>query len=125
MVATRAKTGRFLYPLPRQWIIDILQGRLLVFATLNVGRIAEALEEAGFKTAQASGKTYIRIFTEVETDRGRLVVEVPALNENITQMVMEGRSIEHIVLAVRSVSEGLQEQLAEKFRDEVSDSMPP
>lgn len=92
----------YLYPLPRSAVLDLLHARLLLFSLLNLGRVAAALEKAGFrvempKTDSEYRRSPLRIFTEVEVGPRRLRVELGGLHIPITEMIMEASSSSSIV----------------------------
>ena len=77
----------YLYPLPRAWILDILQGRLVLLSVLNVGRVAVALENEGLRTADARGRTYLRVFSDIDLDGALYAMKMPSINDGITRIV--------------------------------------
>lgn len=101
----------FLYPLPRSWIIDILRGRLVVIAVLNVGRLAESLEQAGFRTEAGRHGDFIRVLADVEVDGGKYLVELAPLNENITEAIMEALPLAVVTDAATTMLEVLRDQM--------------
>ena len=107
----------YLYPIPRPWVVDILRGRLVVFALFNPGRVAEALEAVGLRTDDGKGNAYLRAFAEVEASGARFLVELP-LGDNITEMVMEARALAGLVAVADTLVAAMQEQLPTMMRDE-------
>lgn len=106
-----------LYPLPRNWIVDILRGRLLLFAMFNPGRVAEELEAVGLRTQDGKGKAYLRVFAEVKVGGASYLAEIP-LGDNITEMVMEARALARVIEAAETLAEGIQDQLPEMMRED-------
>jgi hypothetical protein len=116
---THAGPNRFLpyylYPLPRRWVVDILRGRLVVFALLNPGRVGEALETLGVRTEGGKGERYLRALAELEAGGARFLVDLP-LDDNITEMVMEARPLADILDIAETLIEGMREQLPGMLR---------
>ena len=116
---TQAGPSRFLpyylYPIPRGWVVDILRGRLVVFALLNPGRIGEALETLGVRAEGGEGKRYLRALAEVEAGGARFLVDLP-LDDNITEMVMEARPLADVLDVAETLIEGMREQLPAMMR---------
>jgi hypothetical protein len=103
----------FLYPLPRSAIFDLLHGRLLIFSLLNVGRLADAVERAGFRVemlTQSSG-VYLKVFTEHEIDGTRYGIELGGLQDHMREMIMEASSLAYMVSIVETLAEGAAAQL--------------
>lgn len=105
----------YLYPMPRRWVVDILRGRLVVFALLNPGRVGEALATIGVRTEAGEGRSYLRALAELDAGGGRCLVEMP-LDDNITEMVMEARPLADVVEVAQALIEGMQEQLPAMLR---------
>lgn len=105
----------YLYPMPRRWVVDILRGRLVVFALLNPGRVGEALATIGVRTELGEGRSYLRALAEVDAGGGRFLVEMP-LDDNITEMVMEARPLADVVDVAEALIEGMREQLPAMLR---------
>jgi hypothetical protein len=107
----------YLYPFPRPWVVDILRGRLVILALFNPGRVAEALEAVGVRADDGKGNAYLRAFAEVEADSSKFLVELP-LGDNITEMVMEARTLAGLVAVADTLVTALREQLPTMMRDE-------
>jgi hypothetical protein len=109
-------TPYYLYDLPRAWIVDILRGRLIVLAVVNVGPIAAALEQAGLRTELGGQGSYVRVFCDVETEDGKYLVELAPLNENITEIIMEAMPLRAIVSHALEMADAIKEQLPSMIR---------
>jgi hypothetical protein len=108
----------FLYPLPREWILDLLHGRLVILSLLNIGRLAAELEAAGLKTSDSGGHSYLNLLCEVEADGERYVVELPGISDSVTEMIME-MPPSYVTRIARVMAAGIAEQFPMMLRDEV------
>jgi hypothetical protein len=108
----------FLLPIPRPWIVDILRGRLVLMAIFNPGVLRHALHRIGLRTADPKANTFLKVFIDVESDAGNYLVEVPSLNENVVEMVMEAQGLDRVLDAAEAMAQGLRDQLPAMIRQE-------
>lgn len=71
----------YLFDLPQSTIIDMLHGRMTVLNIVNAGRVAMAMENAGYEVAYPSGRN--------DLCNGSLVVSAPFDDENGRPYVVE------------------------------------
>ena len=100
----------YLYALPRYAVVDLLHGRLILVSLLNLGRVAVALEEAGYRVELPTkdrdyARSPLRVFTETEVGSTRFRVELGGLHLPLTEMIMEARSPEYFVQWVRAAAQ--------------------
>lgn len=113
----------FLYPLPRSAVLNLLHGRLILLSLLNLGRIAVALEEAGFRVElpekeREYKRSPLRVFTEVTAGGRRFSVELGGLHMPLTEMIMEASSPQSFVEWVRAAARGAAVQAPVVLKDE-------
>lgn len=107
----------YLYPIPRTSIADILHGRLVILAVLNVGRLNAALEAAGF-TVEDNPKHWMPlVFMPTEIDGARYRVQFGNLHENIQEVIQEARPLSSMVAVFEAVAGGAAEQAPDLIRE--------
>ena len=101
----------YLYPLPRTAIVEMLHGRLVIISILNEGKVAAALQEAGFHVGELTGGPNLKVSCELQTKRGRYRAELPGINDSIREMIMEARPLAYVVSIATSLAEGIAREL--------------
>jgi hypothetical protein len=108
----------FLYPLPQSWIVDLLHGRLVIVACLNIGRVAASLEEAGFATEDQGGGQFPFVFHEWNREGCRWRGSMPSIGEHLTEMVMEGMSLDYVVDLAKAVAKAMEDHVPSFLEEE-------
>jgi hypothetical protein len=109
-------TPYYLYPLPRTAVLDMLNGRLGIMSVVNLGRVANALEEAGFKVGDLDGPN-LKVFCDVATSRGKYRVGLPVMNMAIRETIMEAMPLSHLVAIGKATLDGITEEFPAVLRD--------
>jgi hypothetical protein len=97
----------FLYPLPLRSILDLLNGRMLLFNLFNPAPLATALQRAGFEVQPKTGSSFlggldVSAYFET-TSGGRSRLRLDGLQSSIEEMVMEFRSLDYAVRVAATV----------------------
>ena len=82
----------------------------MIISLLNEGKVVEALQQAGLKTSELTDGPGFKVFCEFETKRGKYRAELP-LDEHVTEMIMEALPVSYVVVAAKSIAEGIASQL--------------
>jgi hypothetical protein len=116
----------FLLPLPRSSIKDILHGRMVVLNLVNSGRVAEALEDAGFsvdlptgRNDLGSGSMVVRMTVE-DSSGARFAAEWHQMKLHLDEMTMEFRPLRYILDVAAATRQAIGIGLEDRRRRQIA-----
>jgi len=94
----------YLYSIPQRAVDDMLHGRLVVIVVASQGRVAQALERAGFEVISQPGRSF-NVSGSVVGTSGQYRINIPNLPQHFNEMVYEFRSVDYLVGIATSILE--------------------